>query len=80
MFINFWRKIFYFLSLKSQDIYLEGFLYIATNYGPCTKLLRVGIDFRLGFAMLEYEKFEEAQAAILVMNGAELLTQIISLD
>lgn len=30
--------------------------------------------------MIEYESLEEAQAAISAMNGAELLTQTISVD
>ncbi|KAF6174380.1 hypothetical protein GIB67_027851 [Kingdonia uniflora] len=33
-----------------------------------------------GYPLIEYEKFEEAQAVISVMKGIELLTQIIMVD
>ncbi|KAI3906385.1 hypothetical protein MKW92_034448 [Papaver armeniacum] len=33
-----------------------------------------------GYALMEFEQFNEAQAAISAMNGAELLTQIVSVD
>lgn len=36
--------------------------------------------FDQGYALIEYEKSEEAQKAISAMNGAELLTQNVSVD
>lgn len=33
-----------------------------------------------GYALIEYESFEQAQAAIRVSDGTELLSQIISVD
>lgn len=36
--------------------------------------------FLKGYALIEYEKFEEAQNAISAMNGAELLTKTIYVD
>lgn len=33
-----------------------------------------------GYALIEYESFDEAQAAIKAMDGTELVTQIINVD
>ncbi|GAY47077.1 hypothetical protein CUMW_101860 [Citrus unshiu] len=39
-----------------------------------------GISDSEGYALIEYENFEEAQNAITAMNGGELLTQTLTVD
>lgn len=38
------------------------------------------VEWWQGYALIEFENYEEAQAAISAMNGAELLTQTINVD
>ncbi|KAK4772745.1 hypothetical protein SAY86_014520 [Trapa natans] len=40
----------------------------------------INIEILWGYALIEYENFEEAQAAIAQMNGTELLTQAINVE
>lgn len=67
-------------GLHHQPCWLKG----------CDKMLFYEVSVKLttffffwvikGYALIEYENFEEAQNAISSMNGAEFLTQTLTVD
>ncbi|CAL5350834.1 unnamed protein product [Camellia sinensis] len=74
------------LSLRSKFVndtaYRTNFLRHQVLQSPPTSPLpaTTSSESRLGYALIEYENFEESQKAINEMDGTELLTQTITVD
>ncbi|KAL6527816.1 RNA-binding protein 8A-like [Orobanche minor] len=66
-----------------EEAHEDGLQNLFGDFGEI-KNIHLNLDRRTGFvkgyALIEYEKFEEAQTAINEMDGKEWLTQIINVD
>ncbi|WZZ07744.1 hypothetical protein YC2023_093665 [Brassica napus] len=64
-------------SDRQRRLSSRDFESLGSDGGPGPQ--RCNLSIR-GYALIEYEKSEEAQSAIKAMNGAELLTKNVSVD
>ncbi|WVZ70726.1 hypothetical protein U9M48_019369, partial [Paspalum notatum var. saurae] len=62
-----------------QAVLVESSLWCKAGASKLQLLLSRS-PFFAGYALIEYESFDEAQAAIKAMDGTELVTQIINVD
>ncbi|WZY96936.1 hypothetical protein YC2023_069265 [Brassica napus] len=67
-------------SDRQRRLSSRDFDSLGSDGGPGPQRLYIGLVDLMGYALIEYEKSEEAQKAIKAMNGAELLTQNVSVD
>ncbi|CAL5350847.1 unnamed protein product [Camellia sinensis] len=71
-------------SLRSKfvndTVYRTNFLRHQVLQSLPTSPLPTTTSSELGYALIEYENFEESQKAINEMDGTELLTQTINVD